>query len=191
MGLPLIRGKLEQWWTGLNLHHHWIAWFSRVKEDITEKFFGSMAWQLCHWAIYRRRRVYMVWSGSAAFLAPKQAMVMTTVFKAPDSHKKFVAETNTWDLGIGAMLMQDEHQIEFLSKTLIQAHKKLSIPERVLSSWWLLIIGTHILLPSVWCIQSFTSLSWRIPAKLQSNVCWFAQVTSVVFSWHWTRTYHP
>lgn len=64
-----------------------------------------------------RKRCF-VWSDAAtsSFQALKHAMSTTPVLSLPDFSKPFVVETDACDSGIGAVLMQDQHPIAFLSK---------------------------------------------------------------------------
>jgi hypothetical protein len=67
---------------------------------------------------------------TAAFLALKSAMTSTPVLQLPNFHKQFVVETDACDLGIGAVLTQEQHPIAFLSKPLSATHQQLSIYEK-------------------------------------------------------------
>jgi hypothetical protein len=68
------------------------------------------------------------WSdeATASFLELKQAMISTPVLRLPDFRKLFVVETDACDSGIGAVLVQDQHPIAFLSKPLTKQHLSLS-----------------------------------------------------------------
>lgn len=72
------------------------------------------------------------WNDQAteAFTALKEAMTSTPVLQLPDFQKKFVVETDACDSGIGAVLMQDNHPLAFLSKPLSATHQQLSIYEK-------------------------------------------------------------
>lgn len=73
-----------------------------------------------------------VWSDEAqmAFEALKQAMLCTPVLALPNFSETFVVETDACDIGIGAVLMQKEKPIAFLSKALGETHKGKSIYEK-------------------------------------------------------------
>lgn len=52
----------------------------------------------------------------------------------PDFTKTFVVETDVSDRGIGAVLMQDQHPLAFISKALAPKHYGLSMYEKELIS---------------------------------------------------------
>lgn len=72
------------------------------------------------------------WSPLAeqAFLALKKALTTTPVLALPDFSKDFVIECDASNGGIGAILSQDRHPITYLSKTLSDKHKSLSIYDK-------------------------------------------------------------
>ena len=72
------------------------------------------------------------WTDQAdkAFLALKTAMMTTPVLALPNFQEPFIIETDACDGGIGAVLMQREKHVEFLSKALGDKHKHLSIYEK-------------------------------------------------------------
>jgi hypothetical protein len=78
------------------------------------------------------RKQQFLWTDQPthAFSQLKQAMVSAPVLALPDFTEMFILETDACDLGIGAMLMQRDDPMTFLSKTLGPHHKKLSIYEK-------------------------------------------------------------
>lgn len=65
-----------------------------------------------------------------AFLALKQALLTAPVLAFPNFDRPFVVETDASDCGIGAVLMQDQHPIAFLSRALGPRLRGLSTYEK-------------------------------------------------------------
>lgn len=65
-----------------------------------------------------------------AFKALKQAMVTTLVLGLPYLNSQFIVEIGACDSGIGAVLIQHNEPIAFLSKALGPTHRNLSIYEK-------------------------------------------------------------
>jgi hypothetical protein len=63
-----------------------------------------------------------VWTEQAtqALLTLMEAMVSTPVLRLPDFTKQFMVETDARDSGIGAVLLQEQRPIAFMSKSLSQ-----------------------------------------------------------------------
>lgn len=78
------------------------------------------------------QKKHFQWSEQAqqAFDQLKQAMMTTPL---PDFTKTFVVETDASDSGVGAVLMQEDQPIVYMSKALGPAHQKLSIYEEFLA----------------------------------------------------------
>lgn len=78
------------------------------------------------------RKNSFIWSDTAtqAFNALKHAMQHAPVLALPDFQQFFVVETDACAIGIGAVLMQQDRPIAFLSKALGDRHKQLSIYEK-------------------------------------------------------------
>jgi hypothetical protein len=78
------------------------------------------------------KHIQFTWSVPAqqAFDHLKQAMMTTPVLALPDFTKQFIVETDACDIGVGAILMQGEQPLAFLSKALGATHQKLSIYEK-------------------------------------------------------------
>jgi hypothetical protein len=72
------------------------------------------------------------WSIEAqkAFEQLKQAMSTTPVLAIPDYSTPFIVETDASNMGIGAVLMQRDRPVVFMSKALGPSHQKLSIYEK-------------------------------------------------------------
>ncbi|KAJ4759850.1 polyprotein [Rhynchospora pubera] len=75
-----------------------------------------------------------LWSPSAqeAFHSLKQAMSTTPVLQLPDYSKQFIIETDASAFGIGAVLMQENRPIAYLSKSLGIKNQGLSTYEKEL-----------------------------------------------------------
>lgn len=65
-----------------------------------------------------------------SFTALKRALTSTPVLALPIFSKPFVVETDASDKGIGAVLMQDQHPLAFLSQTLGPRLRTLSTYEK-------------------------------------------------------------
>lgn len=65
-----------------------------------------------------------------AFEQLKSVMASTPVLALPNFNEQFIIETDACDLGIGAVLMQHDQPVAFLSKALTNSHKHLSIYEK-------------------------------------------------------------
>lgn len=72
------------------------------------------------------------WSGEAtvAFEQLKAAMTTTPVLALPNFALEFVIETDACGLGIGAVLMQADHPLAYMSKALGSKHLTLSVYEK-------------------------------------------------------------
>jgi hypothetical protein len=92
------------------------------------KYYGILAKPLTNLLKHKQ----FTWSVSAqqAFDHLKQAMMTTPVLAIPDFAKQFIVETDACDIGAGAVLMQGEQPVAFLSKALGATHQKLSIYEK-------------------------------------------------------------
>lgn len=69
--------------------------------------------------IYKKKDSF-VWTEDViiAFNKLKQALISSPVLILPDFTKTFVVETDASGLGIGVVLMQDNHPIAYISKAL-------------------------------------------------------------------------
>ena len=84
------------------------------------------------------KKKHFEWNDKAekAFLALKSAMIsnhswfQTPVLALPNFQELFTIETDACGAGIGAVLIQKEQPVAFLSKALGDKHKQLSIYEK-------------------------------------------------------------
>jgi len=65
-----------------------------------------------------------------AFQVLKKAMVEAPVLAIPDFSKIFTLETDACDYGLGAVLMQENHPVAYLSKPLCPKNQALSTYEK-------------------------------------------------------------
>ena len=79
-----------------------------------------------------RKGQLFVWTSvhEEAFVTLKSALISAPVLAMPDFQKQFVVETDASDKGIGAILMQSDHPIAFLSKALGPRTQGLSTYEK-------------------------------------------------------------
>ena len=66
----------------------------------------------------------------ATFQLLKSCLIEAPVLVVPNFSKQFVVETDASDQGIGAVLMQDNHPIAYLSKPLRPRNQALSVYEK-------------------------------------------------------------
>lgn len=71
-------------------------------------------------------------AAETAFRNLKSALTTALVLTLPDFEKTFVVETDASNTGIGAVLMQDNHPICFISRALGPRHQALSVYEKEL-----------------------------------------------------------
>jgi hypothetical protein len=92
------------------------------------KHYGSLAKPLTNLL----KKKSFQWSAAAqmAFDKLKGAMSSTPVLALPDFNQQFIVETDASDVGLGAVLMQKDKPIAFLSKPLSVKNKFLYIYEK-------------------------------------------------------------
>ena len=91
------------------------------------KHYGLIAKPLTH--LLQKKQFCWTAKAQHAFDSLKTAMSTTPVLLLPDFNVPFVVETDASEIGIGAVLMQNDHPVAFLSKALGPAHRKLFIYE--------------------------------------------------------------
>jgi hypothetical protein len=79
-----------------------------------------------------RKNVPFIWTTETelAFQSLKKALIAAPVLALPDFSDVFVVETDACDIGIGAVLMQKDHPLAFVSKALGPRSKGLSTYEK-------------------------------------------------------------
>lgn len=93
-----------------------------------------------------------IWHDQAtdAFEKLKEALVTAPVLVLPDYTKVFIIETNASGMGIGAVLMQQEHPIAYISRSLTLRHQSMGVYDRELlaliftvTKWSHYLLGNH------------------------------------------------
>lgn len=79
-----------------------------------------------------KKAVPFVWTSAteAAFQSLKQALISAPVLAIPYFSRAFVIETDASDIGFGAVLMQGEHPVAYLSKPVYTNNQALSTYEK-------------------------------------------------------------
>jgi hypothetical protein len=79
-----------------------------------------------------KKNTIFVWTPNheLVFTTVKNCLVSTPVLSLPDFTKTFVIETDTYVVGVGAVLMQEGHPLAFLSKALGPKSQGLSTYEK-------------------------------------------------------------
>lgn len=79
-----------------------------------------------------RKNIPFIWTAEAelAFQSPKKFLIAAPFFALPDFSCVFVVETDTCDVVIGAVLMQNDHPLAFVSKSLGPRTRGLSTYEK-------------------------------------------------------------
>lgn len=112
------------------------------------------------------------WSEAAhkSFVTLKQALVTAPVLGVPDFDKEFVVETDASKNGIGAVLMQANHPLAFISRALGPRWQKLSVYEKELlaivfavQKWEQYLMGTHFVIKI-----DQKSLKWLLQQKVST-----------------------
>ena len=73
-----------------------------------------------------------IWTSECqlAFETLKHALIIASVLALPDFNCQFVVETDACDTGIGAVLLQKEHPLAFVSRALGPRNRGLSTYEK-------------------------------------------------------------
>ncbi|XP_074327831.1 uncharacterized protein LOC141665748 [Apium graveolens] len=105
-----------------------------------------------------------------AFETLKNALVSAPVLALPNFTKMFVLETDASKDGIGAVLIQDNHPLAFLSKSLGPRWQKLSVYEKELlaivtaiQKWEKYLSGAHFIIKT-----DQKSLKWLLQQRIST-----------------------
>lgn len=79
-----------------------------------------------------KKGVPYVWTSAteAAFQQLKQALTDAPVLALPNFSKPFILETDASEVGFGAVLMQENHPIDYLSKAVCPKNQAMSTYEK-------------------------------------------------------------
>lgn len=115
-----------------------------------------------------------------AFQALKTALTTAPVLALPNFSKIFVVETDASQTGIGAVLMQEQHPLAFLSKSLGPKWQKLSVYEKELlavvhavQKWEQYLMGNHFIIKT-----DQKSLKWLLQQRISTpfQVFWLSKL---------------
>lgn len=80
-------------------------------------------------------------------------MTTAPTLALPDFTKEFVLETDACVVGLGAVLMQEEHPIAYISKVLSKQHLGMSVYNKelvdivfVVEKWRYYLLGRHFII---------------------------------------------
>ncbi|XP_019240554.1 PREDICTED: uncharacterized protein LOC109220546 [Nicotiana attenuata] len=128
------------------------------------------------------RKDGFVWNAKAAesFAALKVALTSAPVLALPNYAIPFVVETDACGTGIGAVLMQHDHPIAFISKGLAPRHMALSVYEKELlalvfavTKWSHYLLGHHFIVKT-----DQKALKYLLEQKLHTDlhIRWLAKL---------------
>lgn len=123
-----------------------------------------------------------LWNAKAAdaFAALKLALTSAPVLALPNYTLPFVVETDASGTSIGAVLMQDDHPIAFISKGLAPRHMALSVYEKELlalvfaiTKWFHYLLGQHFIVKT-----DQKALKYLLEQKLHTDlqIRWLAKL---------------
>lgn len=105
-----------------------------------------------------------------AFILLKKALVSAPVLAVPDFSKTFVVETDASQMGIGAVLMQDDHPVAYISRSLGPKWQRLSVYEKellamifVVQKWEQYLMSSHFIIKT-----DQKSLKWLLQQKIST-----------------------
>ncbi|KAI5352798.1 hypothetical protein L3X38_005690 [Prunus dulcis] len=80
--------------------------------------------------LLRKDNFHWSLAADSAFQALKTALTTTPVLRLPDFSKQFVVESDASNNGVGAILSQEQRPIAYLSKSLSERHRSLSVYDK-------------------------------------------------------------
>lgn len=99
-----------------------------------------------------KKGAIFTWTPEAetAFQVLKQALISAPVLALPDFTQQFVIDTDTCDVGIGAVLSQRGHPIAYVTRALGPRNRGLSVYE----STWPFFLPSSNGVPTYSCVSS-------------------------------------
>lgn len=134
------------------------------------KHYGLIAKPLTQ--LLKKKQFLWTTVAQAAFEKLKIAMSTTPILALPNFQEPFTIETDACDLGIGAVLMQHDQPVAYLSKAFTETHKHLSIYKKeflalimAVEKWRQYLQGQEFIIKT-----DHTSLSYLTEQNLHSDM---------------------
>lgn len=113
---------------------------------------------------------------ATTFTELKQALVQAPVLALPNFQKPFILETDASDIGFGAVLMQDNHPIAYLSKDVCAKNQSMSTYEKeclaiilAVDKWRSYLQHQEFIITKASCISRSKEFQTRFNRKQFSN----------------------
>jgi hypothetical protein len=121
--------KVATWLTPINYKevHSFLGLAGYYRKFV--KHFGIIARPL--FDLLKKNTIFL-WTKETdkAFELLKQGLTESPILALPDFHKTFVIDIDVCDSGVGAVLQQEGHPMEYMSKPLCNKNKGLSTYEK-------------------------------------------------------------